>query len=873
MNLRDMLRLGLMIVSLAAPLSAPAQKPEAESSSLKIIVVDPQSAVIGSARVAVKSSRGNQRTLQTDQRGEAIFPKLSPRQYAVHVEADGFKARDVDKVTLKPGAKNLEVRLEVEGAAEQVNIKQDEREKMTDPRGDAFTSVLTQDQIDQMPDDPDEFANLLQQIAGPGGIIRVNGFMGGKLPPKSQIREIRIHRNPYAAENHFSGFISIDIYTKPGVGLWHGTLNFGFRNDATMARNAFADFKGPEQYRRFGMDADGPLFRNSTSLSLSAQGMQFYDSKTVVAALPQGELRTLVQPLSKTLYLSARVEQVLTKTHTLRAEYQRNANLQGDLGVGNFDLPSRAFSTSSVEQIFRLSDSGLLTRHSINEFRLQETFTSVDSGSVTQAPAVIVSGAFSSGGAGVDARRRTSDLELADNVDFLAGKNSFRAGFLMDAISYHTRDQQNVVGTFLFPSLAALIQARPSTFSQRVGNPEVRFNQYELGSYIQDDIRLHKSLSLSVGVRHEFQSNAGSYANFAPRLGIAWSPVKKTVIRAGAGIFYSWLGPDTYEQAVRDDGLHMHDLLILNPGFPSPMAAGQVAPLPPGRTVFDPHFRVPYVEQASAAIERQLGKVLNLNVDYMYARTVHGIRGHDINAPQPGGGVPDPNAGVVNQIESSGKSRLDLASVSASRFSPRFAFYAAYIWSRATDDNDGSFSLPTNNFNLAADRGPASGDMRHRFYSSVNLNLIKGLGFGSFFHANSATPYNITTGFDNNHDFVFNDRPAGVSRNSARGAGQWDLDTRLSWRFGFGKPRAATGARMRVQTVRVGEGGGDMGPMPGMGGEKGKRWMFQLYVQAYNLLNHVNKINFFGVETSPFFGQATAALPGRRLETGLRFGF
>jgi len=64
-----------------------------------------------------------------------------------------------------------------------------------------------------------------------------------------------------------------------------------------------------------------------------------------------------------------------------------------------------------------------------------------------------------------------------------------------------------------------------------------------------------------------------------------------------------------------------------------------------------------------------------------------------------------------------------------------------------------------------------------------------------------------------------------------------------------------------------------MGPMPGMGGEKGKRWMFQLYVQAYNLLNHVNKINFFGVETSPFFGQATAALPGRRLETGLRFGF
>jgi hypothetical protein len=863
----------MLIVILSAPSGSLAQKPEAEFSVLRIIVVDPQGAVIASARVTAKPSKGSPQELQTDERGEALFTKLSRGECVVHVEADGFKPRDVDKVALKPGTRNLEVRLEVEGAVEEVNIKRDEREKITDPKGDAFTTILTQDQIDQMPDDPDEFANLLQQIAGPGGIIRVNGFRGGKLPPKSQIREIRIHRNPYAAENHFAGFISIDIYTKPGVGLWHGTMNFGFRNDATMARNAFADFKGPEQYRRFGMDADGPLFHNSTSLALSAEEMQFYDSKTVVAALPQGDFRTLVQPLTRTLYMSARVEQVLSKTHTLRAEYQRNANLQGDLGVGNFDLPSRAFSSDSVEQIFRLSDSGLLTKHSINEFRLQETFTTVDTGSVTQGPAVIVSGAFSSGGASVDARRRTSDLELADNVDFLAGKNSLRAGILVDAISYHTRDQQNTEGTFLFSSLSAFTDGKPSTFSQRIGNPGVRFNQYEFGSYIQDDIRLHKKLSLSLGLRHEFQSNAGSYANFAPRLGIAWSPLKKTVIRAGAGIFYSWLDPDTFDRAIRDDGRHMHDLLILNPGFPDPLAAGHVAPLPPGRTLFDPSLRVPYVEQASVAIERQVGKGLNLNVDYLYARTVHALRGHDINAPVPAGGVPDPNAGVVNQIESTGNSRLHLASVSANRFTPRVAFFADYIWSRATDDNDGPFSLPSNNFNLAADRGPASGDARHRFYCSLNVNLGKGVGLGSFFHADSATPYNITTGLDNNHDFVFNDRPEGVGRNSARGAGQWELGTRLGWRFGFGKPRTAAGTRVRAQVVRSGEEGAAMGPLPGMPGERPKRWTFQVYVQAYNLLNHVNKVNFVGVETSPFFGQPTAALPGRRLETGLRFGF
>ena len=62
----------------------------------------------------------------------------------------------------------------------------------------AFSNVLTAEQIAQLPDDPDEFENAINQLAGPGAQIRVNGFRGGKLPPKSQIREIRFRMNPYA---------------------------------------------------------------------------------------------------------------------------------------------------------------------------------------------------------------------------------------------------------------------------------------------------------------------------------------------------------------------------------------------------------------------------------------------------------------------------------------------------------------------------------------------------------------------------------------------------------------------------------------------------------------------------------------------------
>ena len=46
-----------------------------------------------------------------------------------------------------------------------------------------------------------------------------------------------------------------------------------------------------------------------------------------------------------------------------------------------------------------------------------------------------------------------------------------------------------------------------------------------------------------------------------------------------------------------------------------------------------------------------------------------------------------------------------------------------------------------------------------------------------------------------------------------------------------------------------------------------------LYVQATNLFNHANLTNYTGVQTSPFFGRATSALAGRRIETGLRWTF
>ena len=71
------------------------------------------------------------------------------------------------------------------------------------------------------------------------------------------------------------------------------STNLGFRNAALNARNAFAPVKGDEQHERYGFSLNGPLWKQHTSLSLSADGIDAFDTKTIVAALPSGYLRRL----------------------------------------------------------------------------------------------------------------------------------------------------------------------------------------------------------------------------------------------------------------------------------------------------------------------------------------------------------------------------------------------------------------------------------------------------------------------------------------------------------------------------------------------------------------------------------------------------
>ena len=871
----------ILVLALAATTPALArQRPT--SATLHIVVHDPSGAVIPAARVEVMNAAGALHDATSDGQGVATLSALEPGRYQVKVSFPGFETKTISDVRVRAGDTRRDVTLSIEKLDQSVSVGRDPSTVASDPNNDRFNTVLSKQQIDALPDDPDEMESVLKEMAGPGATIRVDGFRGGRLPPKSQIRSIRFSRDMFAAENHGGGLVFVDITTQPGLGPLRGGLDFTFRDDSLNARNAFVTEKGPEQTQQYAFNLSGTLLKERTSFSLSAGGASLYDSASILAAVPSGTVNSNIRRPSDRVNVTARVDHALSKGHTLRVSFQDNQNNQENLGVGGFNLAERAYTRTSDDRLFRIAESGSLSRSVFAETRVQLHWTSTDATSSSELPTVQVLDAFTAGGAQQAGGRKSTELEWATNLDWAKGKHAVRAGALVEGGSYRSDTRANYLGTFTFESLASYDSAQPSTYSRRAGDPLVEFRQWQAGLFVQDDWRVRKNLTISGGLRQELQTHLDDRWNLAPRFGFTWSPFKsgKTTLRGGGGIFYDWLDADTYEQTLRVDGERQQDRIVRNPGYPNPFSGGDDQDvLPASKYSLAANLAMPQRKMITGGISQQLSPVLALNVSVNHSVGTNRCRGRNINAPLPDGSRPNPLLGNVTQVESTARFRGDSLNVGLNMNIPnrRTVLFANYTWLQQRNDADGPFSLPADSYNLAGEWAPVGGVPHHVFSGMVNTAFRRNIRVGFTAAARSGVPYNITTGRDDNGDTVFNDRPSGVARNSAWTKAMWDVGARVSYAFGFGT-RAATAGGAGGPTVviqRIGAVGGatDMLNAMGGGGAEDKRVRFELFASAQNLFNHVNPIGYSGVMTSPFFGQPTAAMPARRVDVGMRIGF
>jgi len=875
----------LLVVSAwaAAPLPAHAQAPR--RGRLLVTVVDQSGLVVPHAAVRAvpqddAAAAAAVRPAATGGTGVAVVDDLPEGRYTIEVEFPGFETAVVRDVRVRAGSDTRRrVTLQIQRVEEGLTVSRDRQSASLDARGSAFSTVLTREQIEALPDDPEELEAVLKAMAPPGAVLRVDGFTGGRLPPKSQIRSIRLPRmDMFAAQNHggMGGMIFIDIMTMPGMGPLRGSADVNFRDEALDARNAFTTEKAPEQLQQYGFSLSGTIKPNRTSFSMNANAGYQYTSPSLYAVAPDGTTYTdtrLQQPRDS-LFVSGRLDHAISKDHALRASVDVDTSKTDNLGVGGYNLFSRAYSSESTNTMVRLSENGPIGRRMFSESRLQLRFTDSASSSSLEAPTIRVNDAFTGGGAQMRGGQRGVAFELASDLDYVRGAHSWRTGVLLEGGSFTSDDITNYLGTYTFASLADYEAGRPSQWSRRTGDPNLTYSTWQAAAYVQDDWRIARSLLLTGGLRYGVQSHVSDAWNLSPRATFAWSPLRSgnLTIRGSYGYFYDWIAGDLYKQTLLFDGVRQREINIVNPSYPIP---GEVGVTPPtNRYLWNDDLALPTAHRANVGLERVLSKNGRANVTYSLGWGRDLLRGRNRNAPV-NGVRPDPELANDVELVSDASSRSQAVSLMYSYVRmdwKRTFFNVNYSWSRNRTDTTGAFAIPANGDNLETEWGPGPADVPHRVGGSLSMQPVRNLTLGLNVRAQSGMPYNVTTGRDENGDGLFTDRPSGVSRNSARGAMQIDLGGRLSYAWGFGKPRQQGGPGGTAVMVTVGGGGGGLAPGFG-GGAEDKRYRIELYISGQNLLNRVNYTAYSFVLTSPFYAEPIAAAQPRKLQVGIRFGF
>jgi hypothetical protein len=443
--------------------------------------------------------------------------------------------------------------------------------------------------------------------------------------------------------------------------------------------------------------------------------------------------RTTPTPLFGDL-LSVRLDWRINNAHTAFVRYSHDGGrgFSSNSPANAVAYPSQWFRESawSDQSLFGLTS--VLRPALVNDFRFSYLFTSSSENTPGQqdcpgclglgAPAITIAQT------GLSLGSSTYDVSLAwqfqftDAVTWQHGKHRIRFGVdwehhrggntvwqnepaSITLFSPQQARQYNLPLPGSFNTLSDILQLPLQSFTVAVGNPQVpeegggdvrRWNTSSL--YFQDTWRLSEGLTLNYGLAWNIDRNLNydlpkpallapilgsgglgptrkQWKNFSPLLGLAWAPSsdRKTVFRAGAGVFYdSLISPnlDPERAVLGSPGLGLQtfsgsavlnplagipgvplgkplnftgvptlftgaDLLSILPGIRTTLAQGlsnadpavqaiQVSKQAPGAGVFPADYQGPgSALETSAGIQREIARDFVVSADFAYRHFIH----------------------------------------------------------------------------------------------------------------------------------------------------------------------------------------------------------------------------------------------------------
>ncbi len=611
------------------------------------------------------------------------------------------------------------------------------------------------------------------------------------------IAEFRVQTSNYSAEYGRASGSYINVATKSGGNQIHFTLFEFFRNSALDARNYFAN-TGPKpafRFNDFGGNVGGPIIKDKTFYFVNYEGSRQRVGITGTGTVPSEELRQQALAKSPALrpildmfprgtsrtanalvdnFTTAQASQIREDTGSVKLDHNfssrdsayvrvnvNDTHVFGPLfgvtpsALGLFDFQNIPVRTSNVAIRYQRIFSSKLVNEFLTGFQRWGSRIISDG----PFPLISVTGLTASPGTRGRTIANNTVIQWGDTMSYTDGAHTWKWGGTIHRFRINRRNIDT--SSITYTSLTDFINNSAASAAYTVGNPGSGTRATQFGLFVQDTWKARQNLTVDYGLRYDyatppydpqeraqtFDTRTGDLAapgtpffrankrNFGPRLGLAWQPNSKTVVRGGYGIFWQAYPVGFGSYSVPTNNIPGNTTLVRqqipNLAFPlAPFLSQGARPLP---TVagFDWIKRDIYVQQWNLTVARELIGNNAIQVSYLGNHGLNLRRNLNVNFFDPAlNRRPNTKFTNINLETATGQNIYHALQVSFKRRSSAGLQYDVnYTWAHAIDDvqDQGLFSAqPQDNNNLRAERGNSSGDIRH----TVNFNLLYELPIG-----------------------------------------------------------------------------------------------------------------------------------------------
>ncbi len=726
------------------------------------------------------------------------------------------------------------------------------------------------------------------------------------------VQEFRVLRNQFDAEYSRAGTAVVNVVTRSGTNDLRGRVSYFGRDDSLNAKNAFAKTKPPFDAARFSVAAGGPLVRNKAFLF---GALEYNRQNSVrIIALPDAnpfapEYNGVYDNGTRAKLGQAKVDYTANPRHAFTARYLYD----NDDIVEDYELAENTaldFSDLSGSWNWTLGPSTL------NNLVVQ--YMDQDTQRFQLTPdSQIIRPSFTSGRSpNLPQGFPRNRLTLNDTFFWSTGRHSAKGGVRMAMEDLDYLADYFGAGVWQFNTDRTFNQLDPTTWPTRFtlgSGPATRnYKNIEWGFFAQDDVRLG-NVTLNLGLRYDFDSNLRSpdmiadllanpqfrglenlvtadrgndLNNIQPRFGFAWDARGdgRTVVRGGYGLYSGRNRPwfnirgdvvsNQYTAEVTDP-----TLLRFYPDQKAVLGGKTLEDYirtAGGRALYLPgdDLNLPYVVSATIGIAKMLPGDTSLEVDFIHQVQKDLQTGRDANLPARGPVAtnprPYPQFSSVTLINSLTNSNYDALQAQLRRRYRGTNWQVSYTWAKAisksTNDNASTNTDPWNTFGND-DRGLDENDRRQSLSVSVIAPLPWGVQLATIVSLRNGNPWDVTAGVDLDRDGNNQDRPAGLQKN----AGGTESETNLAIINAFRQSRNLAPITMEQLTRTSADRVVDLRATKQF--QISSRMRFEVFLEAYNLLNGVNFENPSGAITSGSFATYTTARDARQIQWGARIQF